>query len=147
MGSIDLKVAIATTDTDIQRCFPVMAHLRPHLIETEFVERIRRQEHQGYQLAYLEHESMIRAVSGFYIADALAWGRFMYVWDLVTRDGDRTQGYGKALIEWLIDRARAEQCNQFHLDSGIHRFEAHRFYMNRGLHISSYHFSMKLHSD
>lgn len=139
-----MKLAIATTDDDIQRCFPVMVNLRPHLLETEFVARIRRQESLGYSLAYGEHNDRVYSVGGFRIGENLAWGRFMYVDDLVTREGDRGHGYGKALIEWLIDRARMEQCDQFHLDSGVHRFAAHRFYMNRGLSIKSHHFAMEL---
>lgn len=141
-----MKLAIATTDIDIRRCFPVMVNLRPHLLEIEFVRRIRLQESYGYRLAYVEHDGIVCAVAGFRVSENLASGRFMYVDDLVTREGDRGQGYGKALIEWLVELARAEQCDQFQLDSGVHRFAAHRFYMNRGLSIKSYHFSMGLDS-
>lgn len=139
-----MKLAIATTDAEIQHCFPVMVHLRPHLLESEFVKRVRRQESAGYRLAYAEEDERIRAVSGFRLSENLASGRFMYVDDLVTQESDRQHGYGKALMEWLIELARTEGCDQFHLDSGVHRFAAHRFYMNRGLSIKSYHFSMEL---
>ena len=139
-----VHIAIATTDTDIQRCFPVMYQLRPHLIEGEFVERIRRQEQQGYRLSFLEDEAMIRAVGGFRMAENLAWARFLYVDDLVTTAGDRTKGYGKALIEWLIDYAKTHHCQQFHLDSGVQRFDAHRFYMKRGMSITAHHFALNL---
>jgi len=142
-----VKLAIATTNSEIQRCFPVMVCLRPHLHEQNFVKRVRRQESAGYRLAYVEEHERIRAVSGFRFSENLASGRFMYVDDLVTREGDRGRGYGKALIEWLIELARTEQCDQFHLDSGVQRFEAHHFYMNRGLSIKSHHFSMILNAE
>ena len=139
-----IHIAIATTDSDIQRCFPVMHQLRPHLVADEFVTRIRQQEQQGYHLSFLETENQIRAVGGFRIADSLAWGKFLYVDDLVTHEGDRTHGYGTELIEWLIAHAKNQHCDQFHLDSGVQRFEAHRFYMNRGMRISSHHFALAL---
>jgi hypothetical protein len=31
-----------------------------------------------------------------------------------------------------------------HLDSGVRRFDAHRFYLNKRMNISSHHFSMVL---
>ena len=31
-------------------CFAVMRQLRPHLVEAEFLERVRMQWRQGYQL-------------------------------------------------------------------------------------------------
>ena len=139
-----VHIAIATTDADIQRCFPVMQQLRPHLVAGEFVTRIRRQEKQGYHLSFLETENRIRALGGFRIAENLAWGKFLYVDDLVTDEGDRAHGYGTKLIEWLIVHAKNQHCDQFHLDSGVQRFEAHRFYMNRGMRISSYHFALAL---
>lgn len=137
-------IAIATTDADIQQCFPVMQQLRPHLVEAEFVERVRRQEQQNYRLSCLKDDGIIRAVGGFRIGENLAWGRFLYVDDLVTQAGDRSKGYGKALIEWLIDYAHSQRCDQFHLDSGVQRFDAHRFYMNCGMRISGYHFALSL---
>lgn len=139
-----VHIAIATTDTDIQRCFPVMQQLRPHLVVDEFVTRIRQQEKQGYHLSFLEAENRIRAVGGFRIAENLAWGKFLYVDDLVTHEGDRAYGYGTALFEWLLAHAQHQNCDQFHLDSGVQRFAAHRFYMNRGMRISSHHFALAL---
>ncbi|MEL6319243.1 MAG: GNAT family N-acetyltransferase [Cyanobacteria bacterium J06626_14] len=137
-----VKIAIAQTDAEIQRCFSVMRQLRPHLVETEFVTRIRRQEQQQYRLVYLDDHQAIKAVSGFRLGENLSWGRFLYVDDLVTDEGDRSQGYGKTLFNWLIDYAKAHHCQQLHLDSGVQRFDAHRFYMNQGMAIRGHHFGL-----
>jgi GNAT superfamily N-acetyltransferase len=139
-----VEIAIATTDHDIQRCFPVMHQLRPHLVEAEFVQRIRHQESQQYRLVRLEENGDVKAVGGFRLGDNLAWGRFLYVDDLVTNEGDRSQGYGRALFDWLVDYANAQGCQQLCLDSGVQRFGAHRFYMNRGMAIRSHHFGLAL---
>jgi GNAT superfamily N-acetyltransferase len=81
------------------------------------------------------------AVVGFRVGENLAWGRFLYVDDLVTLPGERSHGYGKALLDWLENYATQESCGQLHLDSGIQRKEAHRFYEREGLKVSSYHFA------
>ncbi|MEB3212842.1 MAG: GNAT family N-acetyltransferase [Leptolyngbyaceae bacterium] len=138
------EIAIALTDAEIQRCFPVMHQLRPHLVEAEFVQRVRQQEAQQYHLVRLEENGEVKAVSGFRLGDNLAWGRFLYVDDLVTQEGDRAKGYGRALFDWLVDYAKMHHCQQLHLDSGVQRFDAHRFYMNRGMVIRAHHFGLEL---
>ncbi|WP_339378518.1 hypothetical protein [Calothrix sp. NIES-2100] len=75
-----------------------MQALRPHLVASEFVTRIRRQEQQGFQLAYLEDEASIKAVAGFRIGESLSSGKFLYVDDLVTRESD---GFANAFANAL----------------------------------------------
>jgi hypothetical protein len=47
-----LHIALAETDADILRCFPVMAQLRPHLVLEEFLPRVRRMEIACRALGY-----------------------------------------------------------------------------------------------
>jgi len=139
----DIRVLQASDD--ILRCFPLMADLRPHLREDEFVARVQRQQrNHGYRLAILEEEGAIRAVAGFRIGESLAWGRFLYVDDLVAAARVRFRGYGQQLFDWLLAEARREGCEQLHLDSGVQRHPAHGFYLKNRLHITSHHFGRVL---
>jgi GNAT superfamily N-acetyltransferase len=139
------RIICAQTDEEILRCFPVMAELRPHLVESEFVGRIRRQQAQaGYQLVFLEADGAVKAVAGYRVAECLWVGKFFYVDDLVSAANARFQGFGQQLFDWLLARAREEGCRQFHLDSGVQRFEAHGFYLKNRLHIVAHHFSRAL---
>lgn len=139
-----VTIAHAETEESIARCFPVMSQLRPHLAEPEFVTRVLGQQAHGYRLASLEAEGSIRAVAGYRFGDCLAWGRFCYVDDLVADEHHRSHGYGGLLFDWLLDRAREAGCAQFHLDSGVQRFAAHRFYLTKRMSISSHHFALTL---
>ena len=134
----------ATTDDQIRRCFPVMAQLRPHLDEAEFVARVRRQQQDGYELAFLSDKKIVKAVAGYRLLESLSWGKFIYVDDLVTGELFRSQGFGQQLFDWLVKRARSRGCDQFHLDSGVQRFGAHRFYLAGRMDIIAHHFAMKL---
>lgn len=138
------KIRIAQDDDAIQRCFPVIAELRTHLVANEFVERVRRQQKEGYQLAFIEDEGAVKAVAGFRFGEYLCWGKILYVDDLVTTAGARSQGYGQQIFDWLLAQARAAGCAEFHLDSGVEKFGAHRFYLRNRMSISSHHFSLKL---
>ena len=138
------EVKLAETAGEIALCFPVMAHLRPHLVADEFVGRVEQQQAQGYRLAYLKDEGAVVAVAGFRVMDMLATGRTLYVDDLVTDETRRSRGYGKAILDWLQEYARAEGCKTFSLDSGTHRQEAHAFYFRERMRVTSFHFAKKL---
>lgn len=139
------RIAVAATLEEIRRCFPVMHELRKHLVdEREFIKRVVRQQKQGYQLAFLEAESNVRAVAGYRFLESLFSGKNLYVDDLVTRNADRSRGYGGQLLGWLVDLARTNRCETLELDSGVQRFDAHRFYFSKRMSISSYHFRIKL---
>lgn len=48
----------------------------------------------------------------------------------------------KFLVSWFKSHALATGCEQIHLDSGVQRFAAHRFYLREGFNIASHHFSI-----
>ena len=137
-------VCLAETDEEIARAFPVMRHLRPHLEEAEFVPRVRRMQQSGFHLALLEDDGRVVGAGGFRFIENLFSGRIMYVDDLVTDADLRSRGHGKILLDWLIGRARAAGCQAFELDSGVQRFDAHRFYLTNRMMISSHHFRLTL---
>ena len=144
---MSFSISIATSEADLAACFPVMVQLRPHLTPEDFYARVQRQCQQGYQIAFvygLEDPAHVKAVAGFRLMDMLAHGSILYVDDLVTVEGDRSQGYGAALLDWLADYATAQDCSAIHLDSGVQRSHAHRFYFRQGMTISSFHFQRSL---
>jgi len=140
-----MDIRCAESDAEIARCHAVMVELRPQYDLESFVAQVRRQmKSDGYRLAYLEEGCDIHAVAGFRIGEFLAWGRTLYVDDLVTRAVARSKGFGARLLDWLVNHARSLGCRELHLDSGVHRFDAHRFYLRQHMRISAHHFAMDL---
>jgi GNAT superfamily N-acetyltransferase len=132
----------AENEADLLRAFPVMAELRPHLASDQFIAQVQRQQAQhGYELALLETDGQVAALAGYRISECLAWGRHLYVDDLVTASCLRDRGCGQQLLEWLLAEASRQGCGQFHLDSGVQRFAAHGFYLKNRLHITAHHFA------
>ena len=103
------------------------------------------QRPQGYRLAasFDAGEEDAAAVAGFRVVEMLAWGRALYVDDLVARADRRRRGHAGALFAWLGAEASRLGCDQLHLDSGLgpDRADAHRFYFDHGLRIVSFHFA------
>jgi GNAT superfamily N-acetyltransferase len=139
-----MDVRIAENDEDIMRCFLTMSELRPHLKEEDFLSQVRRQEVQGFFLAYIEDNKKVVAVSGFHLTENLVNGKYIYVDDLITGEKFRSKGYGEKLLKWIVGFANEENCSVVELDSGVQRFDAHRFYLRNKMKISSHHFSLEL---
>ena len=139
-----MAVIIAESDADILDSWPVMAQLRPHLEEKDFVSIVRKQFGEGYRLAFIRPKRRVEAVAGFRLLQSLAWGKFCYVDDLVTDEQARSQGLGAELMNWLCEYGRSHNCNRLELDSGVQRHAAHRFYLRHRMMISCHHFSLEL---
>ena len=139
-----MNIDLAESDEDVLACFPVMRHLRDLEDEPSFLRRVRSQQRSGYQLAALRDGGDPVAVAGFRLGESLAWGRHLYVDDLVTLPEARSRGYGAALLRWLAEFGRARGVGQLHLDSGAQRVAAHRFYEREGFEGSSIHFKRSL---
>jgi GNAT superfamily N-acetyltransferase len=135
-------IGLVRSDEEIQRCFPVLNELRTQIQESEFVKTVRRLEREGFRLACVTEHDDVKAVAGFRVTENLDNGRFMYVDDLVTKPDERSRGYGQRLFAWLLDYARSHGCQALSLDSGVQRFDAHRFYLRNRMRISSHHFWM-----
>lgn len=134
----------AQTETEISQCFVVVKELRPHLDEASFLQQVVRQQAEGYHLMYLKNSENIASILGYRILEYLAWGKILYIDDLATLTTARGKGHGRMLLDWAITQAKANHCNQLHLDSGYTRTEAHRLYLTHGLQLACHHFSMQI---
>ena len=138
-------ITTAQTDAEILATFDVMAQLRPHLARDTYVARIRQlMASDGFRLAYVSEDGVARAVAGYRVADMLYCGRLLSVDDLVADERVRSNGHGKALLDWLKAEARREGCGHLELISNVVREAAHRFYFREGLAVDAFHFRVKL---
>lgn len=138
-------IKLMTSDEEIMATFPVLTQLRTHLAEDHYLETIRRLERtNNYHLAAALELGRVKCVAGYRLAECLSWGNFLYVDDLVTDNDARSEQHGKRMMDWLIDQARENRCKELHLDSGVQRHGAHRFYLRERMDITCYHFALKL---
>jgi GNAT superfamily N-acetyltransferase len=122
-----------------------MSQLRPHISREDFLPRVRRQiEAFDYGLIYLLDEGEVKGVAGIRFSEWLHGGMFLEIDDLVSKDGERSKGYGGKLFDWIVEHARSESCNHVRLLSGVQRFDAHRFYLRRRMNIEAHYFTLTL---
>ncbi len=139
----DTNIQPMKTTEEIQSCYTVIRQLRPHLIEEQaFIKQVQRQFAEGYRLTCWQEEGKVKALIGFRILEFLAWGKVLYIDDLITDSETRRNGHGGRLLKWVIEQAKKENCDQVHLDSGPQRHDAHKLYLNHGFKIIGHHFAL-----
>jgi len=137
----DDGVKLTSSDQDIQDCFNTMVELRPHLNTNDFVQRVRKQMQDGYQLAFIRDGGDVICVAGFRTINNLFKGKNLYIDDLVTSSQFRSNGAGKQMLDWLIKYAKSNHYDYLSLDSGLQRERAHQFYRKNQIETVAYHFN------
>ncbi len=123
-----MNIVELTGEAEIRASYPVMHELRMHLDEAAYVAQVQQMMRSGYRLIALYDDEVIQALAGIERGLNLYNGRHMFVHDLVTAAESRSKGYGRALLSYIEDMARDEDCERVVLTSGVQRVDAHRFY-------------------
>jgi len=137
MTLIDLEPGDPRLESDV---LPVLRELRPHLTAESFATVYEQGHPQGLRFTAAYDDGRCVGVAGWRLVVTTVCVLKLYIDDLVTTEAARSQGVGRALLASLTQRAREAGCRVIDLDSGVHRSDAHRFYMREGLTISSFHF-------
>lgn len=137
-----MEVKLADSHSNIEGIATVLQQLRTQFpvayIKTQVIEQMK----DGYNIAYIEENDEIVCVGGFVFGQKLAWGKYLYIDDLVTNEHARSKSAGATMVNWLKEYAKSNGCQQLHIDSGVQRYMAHKFYLREGFIIASHHFSM-----
>lgn len=133
------------THDEIAQAFDVFRELRPHLLDASlFVDQVLQQQKEGYEVvAVMENEDVV-ACMGFRLITTLAWGKILYIDDLITKELYRGKGYGKALLNKALEVAKKKGCKQVHLDTGYHRHSAHKIYLSQGFEFQCHHLALQV---
>jgi GNAT superfamily N-acetyltransferase len=133
-------IHVARIEADVRQCWRAFHELRPHLqSDDEFIERWRKQVDEGYQIIYTKEDDEVVAAAGYRFLNTMAWGKILYIDDLVALQSSRRTGLGTLLLQYLQNEARQSGCNAVHLDTGYQRHLAHRAYLRNGFHIDCHH--------
>jgi GNAT superfamily N-acetyltransferase len=140
-----MEIRELTTEDEFRAAFPVMHELRDQLDEGEYLQLVAQMRPGGYRLIAAEEDGRIVALAGIGIGVNFYYRRYLWVYDLITSEAERSKGHGLALMEYLEELARKEGCDTLALASALHRTDAHRFYTDRiGMEKPSYTFSKSL---
>ena len=109
--------------------FPIVVQLRPHLDQEEFLRRVQRQTHTGYELVGAFRDGRLIGVLGMRPVHTLVRGPHLHIDDIVVDEAERKSGIGRTLMDYAEADARSRGMNSVFLDA---RPEAIGFYETIG---------------
>ena len=127
----------------LARAERVHRQLRPGM-PADYAGRLRHMFTSGARMLVAVEADNVLGVAIWRLIENTYEGRRLYVDDLVTDEARRSGGVGKALLDFLEQRARALGCDVLALDSGVQRAQAHKFYFREGMVITSFCFRKTL---
>ena len=138
----DQRGAVVNADL-LRGAEAVHRQLRPGL-PADYLKRMHQVFAGGAEMAVAVVDGKVAGITVFRILEKTFTGRELYCDDLVTDEGRRSTGVGRALIAYMEKVGRGRACDVLALDSGTHRQQAHKFYFREQMPITAFHFSKKL---
>jgi len=101
-----MNIKELTTDEEIRSSWTVVKELRTDLVESEFIELVKTMMHEGYRLFGLFKDNSIASVVGFAVLTNLYYKRHLWIYDLVTKESERSRGYGSEMLKFVETLAK-----------------------------------------
>ncbi|MFZ4713763.1 MAG: GNAT family N-acetyltransferase [Bacteriovoracaceae bacterium] len=130
---MEKRIFKVISEIDLERCFPIMKELRPHLSYDDFLT-IYNDAHKadGYEIIAIEENNQILALMGYRFLSDYVRGKHIYIDDLVTTEKIRSKGLGADLLKFAEDLAQSSGCNTLRLCTGIENERGVKFYNRNG---------------
>ncbi len=123
---------------ELDIAYKIISQLRIELSYKEFEDLIYDMRHMEYKMIGIFENKKLITYAGVAVQTNLYHKRHLYVFDLVTDSALRAQGYGKMMLDYLVDFSKVAMCENIVLSSGFQRKETHAFYENYGFNKKSY---------
>ena len=112
---------------ELQSAWELVSQLRTQIDYKEFEDLVYEMR-ENYTMVGIFERGELVCYAGVNIATNLYHKRHLFIYELVTDEQYRSQGYGKMMLEYLNDYARVGACANIVLSSGLQREAAHTFY-------------------
>ena len=126
------------TGKELKEAFDILKELRTKLTLKEFLDL--KSKTKKYKMYGLFFEGKLVSFAGIGILTNMYHKKHLFVYDLVTKSGLRSRGFGKKLMGFLEKLGKKENCQKVVLTSRLERVDAHRFYESFGMRKKSYTF-------
>jgi GNAT superfamily N-acetyltransferase len=113
---------------EIKDSYLLLKEIRDNQTLDDFCTMFYFMKDEDYKMIGLYENSELITVSNIKLDFNSAYGKYIYIYDLVTKPEKRSQGYGKKMIKYISSLAISFDCENLVLNSLIDKVEAHRFY-------------------
>ena len=117
---------------ELYTAYDVVKQLRIELTYQEFEDLIYDTRYMEYKMFGIMESEKLITYAGVAVQTNLYHKRHLYVFDLVTDEKLRSNGYGNMMLDFLVDYAKTCMCENIVLSSGFEKEKAHMFYEKYG---------------
>ena len=123
---------------ELYSVYDVLSQLRTDLSYKEFEDLIYDMRHMEYKMLGIVDKEELITYAGVAVQTNLYHRRHLYVFDLVTDEKHQDKGYGKMMLDYLVDYAKMGMCENILLSSEFTKEIAHQFYEKNGFEKKSF---------
>ena len=113
---------------ELYTSYELVKQLRVNLSYEEFEDLVYDMRHIEYKMFGIMDKEKLITYAGVSVVTNLYHKRHLFIYDLVTDEKKRANGYGKMMLEYLHDYAKTCMCENIVLSSGFTKENAHVFY-------------------
>jgi len=117
---------------ELDTAYELVKQLRTQLSYDEFEDLIYDMRHMEYKMLGIFEKGVLITYAGVAVQTNLYHNRHLYIFDLVTDQEYRYKGYGKMMLEYMLDYAKMAMCENLVLSSGFEKLDTHNFYESQG---------------
>lgn len=120
--------------------FEVVQFLYPEITFAKYEAYLRQMIPHNYaQLAVFDGSTCL-GLTGYWTGIKLWSGKYIEIDNFIVHPEHRKKGVGKAMTNYLDQKAKELECSMVVLDAYTNNFKAHRFYYNQGFSPKGFHF-------
>lgn len=130
---------------DLQLVIPFIRELGEFKTDTAILEdRLGEMFDQNYECFGVYFQEELIGVFGLWFMTRHYAGRSCEPDHIFIKPTFQNKGVGKEIFAFIFSYAEEKGCETAELNSYVHNFRSHKFYMNHGFVIKGYHFLKKL---
>lgn len=130
---------------DISLVLPFVQELGDYQVDKALLaERFEEMFEQNYECFGVYFQEQIIGVFGMWFMTRHYAGRSCEVDHVFIKPEYQSKGLGKQIFKFIFDYSKKKGCETSELNSYVHNFKSHKFYMNHDYVIKGYHFLKKL---
>ncbi len=114
--------------------------LTPTLTQEQYENYLRSMVPHNYYQVIAVKENEVIGLSGYWVSTKLYSGPYLEIDNFIVSEKHRNSGVGKALVQWMENEARENNCHMMMLDAYVENFKAHAFYYRQGFIARGFHY-------
>jgi GNAT superfamily N-acetyltransferase len=135
-----LQPKVLHTVEEMLSHFEVVQFLYPNLSIEKYEAYLKEMIPHNYAQLTVFDEDICVGLTGFWTGTKLWSGKYIEIDNFIVHPNYRKKGVGKAMTNYLDQKAKELDCAMIVLDAFTGNFKAHRFYYNQGYSPKGFHF-------